>query len=106
MDPEGSPAPRSGAVPGSAAPGASPGGAGAEGSEPSAGGADGSLSVGLQSSGCLAEFFSHCDFFLPFFFEHFDDGSVVDFFLSLFFLSSLAAAVVKGAGPAAAAVYE
>jgi hypothetical protein len=42
------------------------------------------------------------DFFLPFFFEHFDDPSP-DFFLSPFFLSSLAAALVPEAAGAAAA---
>jgi hypothetical protein len=73
----------------------------------SEGGAPELLSAGGQASGFLAELSWHFDFFLPFFFdEHFDDGSVVDvvlFFLSLFFLSALAAAVLPEAAGTAAA---
>jgi hypothetical protein len=64
------------------------------------------LLSGAQASGFLPALSRHCDFFLPFFFEHFDAGSVVDvvsFFLSFFFLSALAAALVAEAAGTAAA---
>src|SRR5688500_3790088 len=78
---------------------------GEEGSDPSGGGADGSWPEGGQGSGFLAEpslLPLQPDFFLSFFDEHFDDPSP-DFFLSLFFLPSLAAAFVPEAAGAAAA---
>jgi hypothetical protein len=89
-------------VPGGAD-GSEPSGGGVDGSEPSGGGAPGFEPEGWQLSGCLLELSLQSDFFLPFFFdEHFDDPSL-DFFLSLFFLSDLAAALVPEAAGAAAA---
>ncbi len=88
---------------GGGAEGSDPSGGGAKESEPSGGGAEGSWPGGGQGSGFLAELSLQSDFFLPFFFDgHFDDPSL-DFFLSLFFLSSLAAALVPEAAGAAAA---